>query len=116
MANNLRIGLAQFNFCVGDIEGNTKRIIDSAKLSKQKSGVDVMVFPELAITGYPPEDLLLRPEFHRLVENAIAEIVNQSQNCSLSFGTAAPCLHKLFLLDYFQRLCPCLKFSLSFLG
>ena len=84
MVNNLRIGLAQFNFCVGDIEGNTKRIIDSAKLSKQKSGVDVTVFPELAITGYPPEDLLLRPEFHQLVENAITEIVNQSQNCSVS--------------------------------
>jgi NAD+ synthase (glutamine-hydrolysing) len=60
----VRIGLAQMNSTVGDLEGNTERII--ALMGKgEASGCDVVAFPELAITGYPPEDLLLKPRFLR---------------------------------------------------
>jgi NAD+ synthase (glutamine-hydrolysing) len=58
----LRIGLAQINAIVGDLEGNTRRIIEGLERAKALE-VDVVAFPELAITGYPPEDLLLKADF-----------------------------------------------------
>ncbi len=58
----LRIGLAQINAIVGDLEGNTRRIIEGIERAKALE-VDVVAFPELAITGYPPEDLLLKADF-----------------------------------------------------
>jgi NAD+ synthase (glutamine-hydrolysing) len=58
----LRIALAQINPTVGDFEGNVSKIIDYIKKAR-KEGADVVAFPELAITGYPPEDLLLKPKF-----------------------------------------------------
>ncbi|MCL0087440.1 NAD+ synthase, partial [Dehalococcoidia bacterium] len=60
--SSFRIGLAQVNCTVGDLEGNTAKIlhyIDRARAMQ----VDLLCFPEMAITGYPPEDLLLKPEF-----------------------------------------------------
>ena len=58
----LRIALAQVNCTVGDLEGNTLKIKDNIKKA-QAGGADIVVFPELAITGYPPEDLLIKPKF-----------------------------------------------------
>lgn len=58
----LRIGMAQINTTVGDLEGNTTKIIQYIERA-QKLGVELVTFPELAITGYPPEDLLLMPRF-----------------------------------------------------
>jgi NAD+ synthase (glutamine-hydrolysing) len=58
----LRIGLAQINAVVGDLQGNTRRIVEGIDRAKTL-GVDVVAFPELAITGYPPEDLLLKADF-----------------------------------------------------
>lgn len=60
--NTIRIGLAQINACVGDLDGNTRKILQFVK-DADKLGVDIVTFPELAITGYPPEDLLLKPGF-----------------------------------------------------
>ncbi len=60
----LRIALAQMNATVGDFSGNTEKII-GAMSDARAQGVDIIVFPELAVTGYPPEDLLLKPEFLR---------------------------------------------------
>ena len=60
--NSIRIGLAQINSCVGDLDGNTRKILQFVK-DADKLGVDIVTFPELAITGYPPEDLLLKPGF-----------------------------------------------------
>ena len=65
MAETLRIAMAQINLLVGDIEGNTNRLIDAAEQARDELRADVVVFPELSITGYPPEDLLLRPGLHR---------------------------------------------------
>lgn len=60
----LRIAMAQINPTVGDLAGNRDRIIDTIGLAK-KAGADIVAFPELAVTGYPPEDLLLKPQFVR---------------------------------------------------
>ena len=58
----LRIAMAQINPTVGDLSGNRDRIIDGI-VRARKLGADIIVFPELALTGYPPEDLLLKPQF-----------------------------------------------------
>ncbi len=59
---HFRIGLCQINTTVGDIEGNTKKILDYIAKGK-KMGADLLAFPEMAVTGYPPEDLLFMPKF-----------------------------------------------------
>ena len=61
----VRLGLAQLNFCVGDIDGNTNKILEAVARARDNDCVDLIAFPELAITGYPPEDLLFRPGLHR---------------------------------------------------
>src|ERR1039457_2870385 len=58
----LKIALAQINSTVGDLAGNTRKILDYAAKAQQ-DGADLVVFPELAICGYPPEDLLLKKHF-----------------------------------------------------
>ncbi|MDD2751849.1 MAG: NAD+ synthase, partial [Candidatus Omnitrophica bacterium] len=62
MKNNLRLGLAQINCTVGDLEGNCQKISGYIE-QVGRLGVDILVFPELCVTGYPPEDLLLKPKF-----------------------------------------------------
>ncbi len=58
----LRLALAQINPTVGDLAGNSKKILEYVKKAKRKKA-DIVVFPELAVTGYPPEDLVLKPQF-----------------------------------------------------
>ncbi|MBZ0270566.1 NAD+ synthase [bacterium] len=69
----IRIGLAQFNAHVGDIPGNAGRIAAIVR-DAEKRRVDVLLFPELAVSGYPPEDLLLKPHFVRACEAAVIDI------------------------------------------
>ena len=64
MSRSLRIGLAQVNPTVGDLEGNARLIIEWIGRARDQ-GVDLVAFPELALTGYPPEDLVLKPGFVR---------------------------------------------------
>ena len=66
----LHIALAQFNPIVGDITGNTQKIIALAHQAIAH-GASVLVTPELALTGYPPEDLLLRPHFYNECQQAM---------------------------------------------
>lgn len=74
--NNLRVAMAQINCSVGDLEGNKKKILDYVGRAKAQD-VDVVVFPELVITGYPPQDLVYRKSFvmdnlrilHSLIES-----------------------------------------------
>src|SRR5579864_2828101 len=63
MAKKLRIIAAQLNLTVGDIAGNLLKLIHAAKTARDTLSGDVIVFPELSLTGYPPEDLLLRKSF-----------------------------------------------------
>ena len=69
----LRIAIAQFNAVVGDLAGNAQRILDFAARA-QAAGADVLLTPELALCGYPPEDLLLRPDFYRAVARELAAL------------------------------------------
>ncbi len=71
---SLKIALAQINLLVGDIDGNVVKIIEVAREIYQKQAVDIIVFPELTITGYPPEDLLLRPSLKARVERALQNL------------------------------------------
>jgi NAD+ synthase (glutamine-hydrolysing) len=71
MVNNLRIVLAQLNLKVGDIDGNLAKLIQAANTAKEKYQADMIVFPELSITGYSPGDLLLRPSFIDAAEEAL---------------------------------------------
>ncbi|MBK1693401.1 NAD+ synthase [Chromatium weissei] len=79
------IQIAQFNPVVGAIAANAARII-AAAAQAQKNGANLLLFPELALTGYPPEDLLLRPEFLQRVESALAEIRNSIKGITLVLG------------------------------
>ncbi len=78
-SRSLRIALAQHDFPVGDVAGNSARIIELMHIARDEYGADVVVFPELAISGYPPEDLLLRPAFLRDCAQAITTIAMQAQ-------------------------------------
>src|SRR5829696_7619525 len=69
----MRLALVQMNTVVGDLEGNRRRIVE--RLGEARSGgADLVLFPELAVTGYPPEDLLLRPGFIRAAEASLNQL------------------------------------------
>ena len=70
----LRIALAQIDLLVGDIDGNVRRIVEAATRARDELRADAVVFPELTLTGYPPEDLLLRPEFDQRVAQGIEQL------------------------------------------
>ena len=70
MNATIRIAMAQINCTVGDLRGNCRKILEYAEKA-ETYGVDIVSFPELAVTGYPPEDLLLKPKF---VEDNIAAV------------------------------------------
>src|SRR5947199_6222542 len=75
----MRLALAQMNTVVGDLDGNRERIV--ARLEEaRESGAQLVVFPELAVTGYPPEDLLLRPGFLRAAERTLASIAEETRD------------------------------------
>lgn len=74
MTQTLRIAMAQFDFPVGDVAGNVERIAAMIACARDEYGADIVVFPELALSGYPPEDLLYRPAFLRACADGIAEV------------------------------------------
>ncbi len=81
----LRVGMAQANCTVGDLSGNIRKIKQYIKLARE-SEVDIVAFPELAVTGYPPEDLLLKPKFIEDNLEALQEIVQESHNICTVVG------------------------------
>jgi NAD+ synthase (glutamine-hydrolysing) len=82
----MRLALAQINTTVGDLDGNRERIL--ARLAEAKEvGADVVLFPELAVTGYPPEDLLLRPSFVEAAEESLAQIARETRGIVAFVGT-----------------------------
>jgi len=84
---HIRIALAQINTTVGDITGNTKKI--GAHLERAREvGADLVAFPELAITGYPPEDLLLKPSFVAANRAAVEEIAAATHGLTAVVGFA----------------------------
>jgi len=83
--HNIRVGIAQINSTVGDLSGNTKKIMQSIDLAKSL-GVDLLTFPELAITGYPPEDLLLKPQFIKQNRESLNKIIDYSSGIAVIVG------------------------------
>ena len=74
MNDRVKVALAQLDLAVGDVAGNTARIIDYAIKARDEERADLIVFPELSVCGYPPEDLLFHSGLRHGVENAVAEI------------------------------------------
>ncbi|WP_064746456.1 NAD+ synthase [Lysobacter firmicutimachus] len=79
MPKTLRIALAQFDFPVGAVDNNAERIAAMIAQARDEHGADVVLFPELAISGYPPEDLLLRPSFLAQCEAALQRIATAAR-------------------------------------
>ena len=82
----MRLALAQINTTVGDLDGNRERIL-SGMADAKAAGADVVLFPELAITGYPPEDLLLRPSFIHAAEASLAQVAREARGIVVLVGT-----------------------------
>jgi NAD+ synthase (glutamine-hydrolysing) len=108
----LRIGLCQINTTVGDIERNTKKILDYIAKGK-KMGVDLLAFPEMAVTGYPPEDLLLMPKFTEANLKAVKTIAKATSSITAVVGfvnkdgdifNAAALLHDGKLIDVYSKI------------
>ena len=82
----LRIALAQFDFPVGDVAGNARRIAAWIDEARDVHGADIVLFPELALSGYPPEDLLIRPSFLRDCEMALQQLASGVQGITAVVG------------------------------
>jgi NAD+ synthase (glutamine-hydrolysing) len=83
--HNIRFGIAQINSTVGDLNGNTRKIAEFIDRAKSL-GVDLLTFPELAITGYPPEDLLLKPQFIKQNRESLDKIIEHSSGIAIVVG------------------------------
>ena len=81
----MNIAIAQINTIPGDLEGNTVKIIDYIDRAKKK-GAELVVFPELAITGYPPKDLLLKPSFIKKNLEKLALIARHADTIAVIVG------------------------------
>lgn len=85
MHRSLSIALAQLNLLVGDIEGNTERILHIAQEQK-KAGADLIMFTELAVCGYPPEDLLYRNDFYQRCAAQLRRLQKASEDVAILAG------------------------------
>ena len=85
MPAHLKIAIAQFNATVGDLEGNVSRLADLAR-EAHAAGADLLLTPELALCGYPPEDLLLRPDFYRSCARALDALAAQVSGIDVLVG------------------------------
>jgi len=108
---SLRVGLAQINVTVGDLEGNVAKILGCVEKARSLA-VDLLSFPELAVPGYPPEDLLLRPQFVRDNIDVLDKVVKGSAGITLVVGfvdaeediyDAAAVIHDGRLVDVYRK-------------
>jgi NAD+ synthase (glutamine-hydrolysing) len=107
----LRLGLAQINTTVGDLDGNAAKVLDYVGRAREL-GVDVLSFPEMTITGYPPEDLLLRPQFIHDNLAVLERVVKGCQGITAVVGfvdrerdihNAAAIIHDGRLVDVYHK-------------
>ncbi|WP_336368329.1 NAD+ synthase [Marinobacter sp. C2H3] len=84
--HELRVVMAQSDFLVGDIPGNTQRVIDATREAEQRHQADIVVFPELCLSGYPPEDLLLRPSMDLRIAEAVEVLCGAGLNAAIVVG------------------------------
>ena len=109
----MKIALAQLNFCVGDIENNARRMMAEIACIN----ADIIVFPELALTGYPPEDLFFRSNFNDRCEKALQEIIHvtndkivivgyPNQVNTFHYNKAAVIQHQKIIANYTKQKLP----------
>jgi NAD+ synthetase len=85
ISQSMHLAIAQINCTVGDIAGNSEKIAIAASKAKAQ-GASLLITPELALTGYPPEDLLLREDFNQASETALLELAKKTQGIALLVG------------------------------
>ena len=76
MNDTVTVALAQLNLLVGDVSGNTARIIEYSRRARDELRADLVVFPELSLSGYPPQDLLSHSGLRRRVDEALSGVMN----------------------------------------
>jgi NAD+ synthase (glutamine-hydrolysing) len=86
MPTSLRIALAQLNLFVGDVAGNTKRVIETAAEARDRLEADLVLFPELSLCGYPPEDLLFHKGMRRQVATALERVRAEVRGTAVMVG------------------------------
>jgi len=86
MTNSITVAMAQLDLVVGDVQGNTDRIIEYADRARKDLRADLVVFPELSICGYPPEDLLFHSGLRRRVDDAVVRIRDSVRDIAVLFG------------------------------
>ena len=96
MASTLRIVMAQLNTLVGDIEGNAEQVIAAARRARDEMQADAIVFPELTLSGYPPEDLLLRSGLHNRVLQALEQVNQEVSGIDVVLGYPHAASHGLY--------------------
>jgi len=110
--HRLRVGMAQLNATVGDFGGNTKKILDAISEARPL-GVDLLTFPELAICGYPPEDLLFKRSFIDENRRYLDKVVESSAGLTIVVGfvdarediyNAAAIIHNSKLVDIYHKI------------
>jgi NAD+ synthase (glutamine-hydrolysing) len=109
---SIRIALAQINTTVGDLAGNARKIGEGIEQAREL-GVDLLAFPEMAVTGYPPEDLLLMPRFVQQNLKAVTAIAKQATGITVLVGfvdkqddiyNAAALIHDGKLVDTYHKI------------
>lgn len=93
---NLRLVLAQLDFLVGDVLGNARKMIEAVGRARDELGAHAVVFPELAMTGYPPDDLLLRADLTERVETALGHMLPHTTDIDVIVGYPKRQYGKLF--------------------
>jgi NAD+ synthase (glutamine-hydrolysing) len=86
MVDAVKVALAQIDLIVGDVSGNTAKIIDTARRVRNEDGADIVVFPELGVCGYPPEDLLFHSGLRHAVEASVDEIREKVSGIAVLIG------------------------------
>ena len=86
MSDTFKIALAQLNLLVGDVHGNATRVITTTRRARAEYGADLVVFPELTLSGYPPEDLLFHRGFRRQIEVGLDRVRQELQDACLVVG------------------------------
>ncbi|MCB2427422.1 NAD+ synthase [Methylophaga pinxianii] len=84
--NQLQVVLAQIDPVVGDVAGNTRKVIAATQQAKQQHAAELVIFPELCLTGYPPEDLLLRPGLLKRVKKSLQTLCQQIDDITIIVG------------------------------
>ena len=86
MTESLRIALAQLDMLVGDVQGNATRVITTARRARTDLRADLVLFPELTLSGYPPEDLLLHRGFRRQIEMGLERVRHEAPDARVMIG------------------------------